>query len=295
MRVSTNYQFQSMNEYITAAQERIFSLGQVVSTGIKLDEPSDDPYAASLVLSFRTALANNAQFQQNIGTVTGRLKTTEASLTEVTDLIAEAKQLVLAGANSSTDQVARDGMAAQVGRIQERLVQIGNTQLTDGHYLFAGRAASTKPFTVTNNTLTFNGDGTPMQVQIQNSTIVSASVVGSPLFADIYSALETAKADLSGGAVTNLGNQDVALLDAQKNALLAQRGDLGTLMKQIEATSKDLSGQADTLKVLISDQTDADLPTAIAEYTAAQTAYQAALAVSAASFKLSLVDYIRGG
>jgi len=294
MRISTGYQYSAQNEHISAATERLYEAGRVVSTGMNLQEPSDDPVAAALVLGLQTALANNVQYQKNILSVQNRLKSTDNALADVTGLMNEARTLVLQGANSSTEQSSRDAMAAQISRVQERLVAIGNSQFVQGQYLFSGIASSAKPFSVVGNALTYNGSANEMSAQIQNGTIVQASVVGDPLFTDIYNALERTKLDLQGGDLTKLSNYDLAELDRLGKDLLAQRGDLGTLIKQVSDTNTDLGKQQDSLKTLIADHREADLPTAIAEYQAAQNAYQAALAAASSSMRLSLLDFLSG-
>ena len=67
------------------------------------------------------------------------------------------------------------------------------------------------------------------------------------------------------------------------------------ILLQIGDAKTQLGNQQDGLKTLISDHQDADMTEAIAEYQAAQTAYQAALAATSTVRQLSLVDYIRGG
>jgi flagellar hook-associated protein 3 FlgL len=295
MRVSTHYQFLAHTQNLSSALDRMFEASNIVATGIRLQNPSDDPCGAALVLAYNTALANTEKYLRNAELASNRLSASEDAIGELTDIIGEVKTLTLSGANGTTEQTARDAMVSQINQIQERLIGIGNRQLTAGQYLFSGQAVNTKPFTRNGDGLVYNGDYNTLDVEIQQGEVVKGSVVGDPLFTDIYSALETIKADLSSGNVQKLGTEDIELLDSLADGVLQQRAELGALLQRIEATSTQLERQGDNLKELISDRRDADMAEAIAEYQAAQTAYQAALVVTAASMNLSLVDFISGG
>jgi len=292
VRISTNYQQMMHTQEVTNALERVFKRSREVSTGVRLHNPSDDPFAASMVIGLKSALANTSQYLKNIGVVNTRLKATESALGEITDILNEVRQMVVAGANGTTEQTARDAYVQQITRIQERLVAIGNRELVPGQYLFAGKAVTTKPFEALGGVMTYNGSAETMDVEIRPGYIVQGSLVGEPLFTDIYSALETIKTDMSSGDQNRLGDDDLQLLDSLSRNVLNQRGDLGSLLQQIEATRVQLGEQSDELTRLISDYKDADMTEAIAAYQAAQTAYQAALAVAASALRMSLLDYI---
>ena len=292
MRISTNHQQMMHTQEVTSAMERVFKRSREVSTGIRLHAPSDDPFAASMVIGLKSALANTSQYLNNIGVVNTRLKASESALGELTSILNEVRQMVVAGANGTAEQSVRDAYVQQITRLQERLVAIGNRELLPGQYLFAGKAVTTKPFEALAGVMTYNGSSETMDVEIRPGYIVQGSLVGEPLFTDIYSALETIKTDMSSGDTNRLGDDDLRLLDSLSRSVLNQRGDLGSLLQQIEATRIQLGEQKDELTRLISDYRDADMTEAIAAYQAAQTAYQAALAVAASALRMSLLDYI---
>jgi flagellar hook-associated protein 3 FlgL len=295
MRISTDYQFTSSTEQMGKALERMFKAGQVVQTGVRVQNPSDDPFAASVVLGLQSALSNNQQYQQNIKLVQGKINSSESAISEVSDLLNEARTLTLAGANGTNDQQGRDAMVAQISRIQERLVQIGNTEYVPGQYLFAGTQVATKPFTVSGGVITYNGDTNTNNVEVQKGQTQKSNVVVNQMITDIYNTLETVKADLSGGNLNKLGTEDLDAIDGVSKTTLATRGDLGSLLQLLDATTKQLGTQEDSLKSRISDNKDADLSQAITEYTAAQNAYQAVLATVAGMNQVSLVKFMTGG
>jgi len=62
---------------------------------------------------------------------------------------------------------------------------------------------------------------------------------------------------------------------------------------RIEASQSQLADRGLSLQSLVSDETEADLPSTIVKLNQTQTAYQAALQSAGMIMKISLLDYIR--
>src|SRR5690349_16783621 len=99
MRISTSYQFETYARGIDTASKRVFDAQTQVETGKKLTKPSDDPYGTSNAINMTSLKSGLSQYMSNLTTAKGTLDYTESSLSDVTDLLNQANQLALQGAN----------------------------------------------------------------------------------------------------------------------------------------------------------------------------------------------------
>src|SRR5687767_12920137 len=120
MRISTGYQFDSYSSQIAASEARMFEAQKRVSTGKRINVASDDPIGTRTVLNYRSLQSANSQYADNLKMAKGFLGFTEESLGETSDVMRQAYQFAVRGANTATDQVGRQGMVAEVTELQRR-------------------------------------------------------------------------------------------------------------------------------------------------------------------------------
>lgn len=294
MRVSTNFQYESYAGTISQTKNQYFAAQQRVTTGKKYTTVSEDPVAALSSLSARTLRSRLEQLNRNLVVAKEYTGTTEGVLTEVGSLTQRAYVLALQGANDSTTQPAREAMAAEIGSIQKRLVDLGNTQMSGGRYLFAGQSSDTKPFSDVGGVLTFNADALPVQVEVRPAETMRANLENADVFfSDVYAALDSLRANLTGGNTQLISDNDIAALQTAIDATNVARGQTGVKFQEIERLRSEGERRIDELTTAISDNEDIDLATAITQMQQAETAYTAALQVAAQGFGLSLMDFIR--
>jgi flagellar hook-associated protein 3 FlgL len=294
MRISTAYQFETYSSDIRASLERMNAAGRQVSTGKRLEKPSDDPLGTSRVLTMRSYRAATKQYAENLNVAKGVLGYTEESLGSLHDSVKRAYALAVQGANSSTDQSGRNAMAQEISDIQSRLVQIGNTRGPAGQYIFAGQDNGAAPYTVAGATITFNGDSNPVVVEVSPSETIQANSLGEPMFTDIFNQLETLKNNLLGGNVGAISGVSITDMQTAMKTVNAERGQVGAKLRQVQEYTDQYTRRVDDLTTGISDIEEVDVSEAIMSYQLAQTAYEAALRVASQGYQLSLMDFIQG-
>ncbi len=294
MRISTTYQYENSLRDLAAAQERYVVAQGRVSSGKRIERMSDDWVGASLALNLRGYRSAIEQYQKNMVTGKGYLGFTEGALSEAAGLIRRAYELAVQGANGPTDQPGRDAMHREAVQIQSSLLAIANTRGPQGEYIFAGQATNAQPFTISGSSLVFSGNNLDVVVEIGPNQTIAANTPGETLFTDAWNALESLKANLQGGNPGAIGGIDIPALQAVRKAFDDARGTVGSRLRTIDQTGVQHARRADELTARISDVEDVDLSAAVVEYRLAETAYQAALSAAAQSFRLSLVDFIRG-
>ncbi|MCA8968242.1 MAG: flagellar hook-associated protein FlgL [Planctomycetes bacterium] len=116
-----------------------------LSTGKRINRPSDDPSSFLRILPLQNDIANVRRFIDNAEIADETFTTASASLEEVSSLMAEAKRLAVQGANGTLSASDRSNLGAAVDQILRQIVGIANSKLGD-RYLFSGTAASRQPF-----------------------------------------------------------------------------------------------------------------------------------------------------
>ena len=112
MRISTRQIYTQGIEAFQQQQQKLARLQQQISTGIRLNKPSDDPAAASKVLELEQSLSLNLQFQSNINLAAERLQQQDTVLAAYDNLLIRVRELAVQGNNAPLDTTARAAIAA---------------------------------------------------------------------------------------------------------------------------------------------------------------------------------------
>ncbi len=294
MRVTSNYQYDVYRNNIRNAQENYFLAQQRVMTGKKFTRVSEDPVSALTSLNVRSLRSRLEQLDKNLMVAQEYTGTTENSLDELNSVLKRAYTLTIQGASDATTQESRNAMANEIASLQQRLVDLSNTQGVGGKFIFAGQSSDTKPFSATGGALTFAGDTLPINVEVRPNEVMRANLENADtFFTGIYATLETLRTDLLGGDVGLLSDQDVAAVLGAMDQLSDARGLNATKLQEIDRLRTEGARRMDDLTKTISDNEDIDLAEAITKMQMAETAYTASLQVASQGFRLSLMDFLR--
>jgi flagellar hook-associated protein 3 FlgL len=292
MRISTSYQYQLYQNGIDSTTTAMTNAQEEVSTGKAINQISDNPYGAMDALSMTALQSQITQFNSNLSTASDFLSTNENALTQVTNLMNQAYQIAVQGANSTNSASALNALASQITDIQASLVNIGNTQNSSGQYIFAGQQTDTQPFSASNGKLSYAGDNGNINVEIAPGDEMTVNTPGSPLFTSMYNQLETLKTDLSSGDVSKISNTDIADLKASMTNVSQLNGQFGAQVDTINSMTSANTQRSTELTSNISNIVNVNVAQAALQLTQAQTAYQAALETTATASKYNLVYFL---
>ena len=293
MRVSTNYQFETMRSKMNTAGDNYRLAQQRVSSGKRINSLSDDPRGLSDVLTMRGVKASIEQYKTNLDRASTWLKTSESSLSEVGKLLNRANSLAISGASATTSMDSRRAMAVEVQTIRDQVFSLANSKGPTGGYLFAGTATDKQPFNITTTGIAFQGNSGTMKVEANANDAVTINTDAQQLFTTIYATLDQLKTNLEGGSTTTISDVSIKAVQDGISLLNNIRGDVGTRAKSVESFQNDHSRRIEELTSSISNLEDVDLSQAIMEYKSAETAYQASLQVMSQGFGLSLLNYLK--
>ncbi len=294
MRVTSNYQYDVYRNNIRDAQENYFLAQERVMSGKKFTRVSEDPVAALTSLNVRSLRSRLEQLDKNLMVALEYTGTTENVLDEVNSVLKRAYTLAIQGASDATTQESRNAMANEIASLQERLIDLGNTQGVGGKFIFAGQDSDSKPFSASGSSLSFAGDTLPINVEVRPNEVMRANLENADaFFGGIYTTLENLRTNLIGGNVELLSDQDIAAVQASMDQLSGARGLNATKLQEIDRLRSEGARRMDDLTKTISDNEDIDLAEAITKMQMAETAYTASLQVASQGFRLSLMDFLR--
>jgi flagellar hook-associated protein 3 FlgL len=107
-----------------------------ISTGIRIEKPSDDPIAAARVSELRRAQADQTVWARNIQTAKSIAAEVDQQMTNVGDIFNRVKELTLAGATESASPSDRQAIVLELNALRTALANIQTSTTPTGQALF---------------------------------------------------------------------------------------------------------------------------------------------------------------
>jgi flagellar hook-associated protein 3 FlgL len=318
MRLSSSTMGDRLLADLQRSYTRIATTQEQISTGKRVNRPSDDPLAAAQARLRTGDFEGIKRSQDSVASATGWLGATESGLSSIRDLVGRANELALQSANGSTGPEGRNAIAAEIDQLTQAAKDAMNAKFGDA-YIFSGTASDVPPYAAatgdayqgnTGAVLREGGPGVTLQanpsfVPLNASPAGTAAPItalsvlgGGNAAADgrILDTLETLAKHLRGGTPADLaalGTTDLQALQSNATALNGAITAVGAMTNRADAAKSRLESLEDLTSQNIDDLTGVDLARALTDFTAQQTAYQAALKVGAQVIQPSLVDFLR--
>jgi len=171
------------------------SLRNQGASGLKLNNPSDDPGSIQPVLSTRTQIQENDRFLETMGTTGDKMAASDGYLSQVENILVSAKETALNAVNGGLSQTDLATLGDQIAQLRNQLLDTANA-VVDGKYIYAGYKVDTKPFTanptydpalynandVTTWPYQYHGDNNPTQLEISPGEVLKTNLTGNELF-----------------------------------------------------------------------------------------------------------------
>jgi len=183
MRISNDTLRSAFLSALDEARRRVLDTQEKVSTGLRINSPSDDPVAAARVAHLDASLTRLDQYHANAIFARNQLGLEEEALTEAIGNLQRIRELTLQANNSTTSAADRSIIAAEIRQHRDAILTIANTTDVDGRYLFAGYREQTTPFTFdSSGSIAYNGDHGQRTLQISDSRFVAINDSGAEVF-----------------------------------------------------------------------------------------------------------------
>jgi len=284
---------------INQAQQAENTAVQQLSTGRRVNLPSDNPAAEAAMVGENAQSAAADQYTANSDSLTDVLNTANSTLSSVTTLLQRAVTLGVEGANGTNNQTDLNSIASEISGIQSQVVSLANTSYA-GQYLFSGTVSGIAPYApdATDPTqIDYAGNGEQNRVQIGTGLSVASNLPGSSIFsqsgANVFSALQSLVTALQSGdssSIATAGTGVSTALDAVDTAQVFY----GNTVNELTTNETYLSQEKVNISTYENTLVSSDTATAATNMTQAETILNATIAAAAQiNQQANLLEYIQ--
>ncbi len=184
MRVSTSWMQQQSIGNMMNRQSDLSDLNTQLSTGKRINQPSDDPVGSARAHDMSHLIADAAQYQRNITSANSRLGLEDETLSNTSNVLGRVRTLLLQAANGSQTDETRGDIAAEISQLRAQMLGQANSTDGQGEYIFAGNRTGAQPF-VSQGSVNYLGDAGQRMVAAGPGLQVATGDSGSAVFMDI--------------------------------------------------------------------------------------------------------------
>ena len=297
MRVTNTIMYDAIKLRLGRITEELKKANTIVASGKRILKLSDDPVGLTQGLGIQSTLAGIEQMGRNITLGKSWLAASESVMSQVQDVISEAKALSVQMANGTVGAAERQSAAGTVQNMLEEMISLANTEV-NGRYVFAGFETDTTPFSLeSDNSVTYHGDNNAFTVKIGKDATVQVGSDGEAVFGtsgqpdDLFRALNDLKTALENNDTSGI-QAGMSDLDSRFDQVSSKISDIGSKMLRMEMKESIFQDLDLTSTERLSTIVAADITEAILDLRAKEVAYQAALSSASKMLQMSLLDYM---
>ena len=281
---------------ITTDQAQQATLEEEISSGVTINQPSNNPALTAQYLTLNAGLTRAGQYVSNATDGEGWLQEGTSTLNQAMSVLQNVEQAVVSvsGQSLAGQQGAITGISAQVSAGLQELTDLSNTTYA-GQYIFSG-TANTQPYDSAGN---YQGTpGVPSRT-VAPSTQVAIAIPGTAAFGQGTTGLLGSSGILQQ-IVTALGSADpstaveplLSKLQGAMSQMAAAAATLGANYQNMQTFTAQATATQQALQTEIGTMVDVNLPQATSQLTQAQDSYQAALWATSQISQDSLVNFL---
>jgi flagellar hook-associated protein 3 FlgL len=297
MQISTNQFYTSNQRNLHALTAAADILQTQISTGKKLNAPSDDAVGYRRLQGLVRDGSNDQAYAGNITIVQSALSQADTTLKSMTDDIQRAKELAVKANSGTLSPSDRSIIAGELDSIVKGLVDLANAKDSRGASIFA---SGDNPAVVANPDGTFTIATTgPTTIPIGDSSSAAPGEAASRLFVDsgggnILADISALSAALRGtGGVSTIAGAIGDKLTASNSQVAGVQGSLGARSQRVDIESTRMTANATDREITRSSIEDTDVTQAITELQKTMTILSAAQSSFSKLSSLSLFNYLR--
>lgn len=277
---------------------RLDTTQQQLSSGKKINQPSDDPYGTSQAMSLNGQLSSLNDYTNNITDGTAWTQQATTSLGDIDSMVQRVRELVVQASNGTYTQSDLNASASEVNQLIDAVKQEANASY-NGQYIFSGTSTGTAPYQ-TGSTDTYQGGTGSVNRLIGPNTTLSVSTNISTLLGNgqasgdggLLDTLRTIASDMQSGNTGAIGGADLKNLDSNFGTLTQMEANVGAITNRLTLASTRIQQLQNSDTAALSNVQDADMATVAINFSTEQAAYSAALKAGANIVQSSLLDFL---
>ena len=288
MRITNSMMTTTVKRNLFRQAEQLARKQETMSSGKRINRPSDDPLGFGKVLDYRKTLSSLDQYDRNIQNAKNRVEFLETTLEGVEDLIVDAKNWAVN--QSGAETMDREAAITSVQNIRDQLVQLGNAKMGNV-YVFSGFQSLTPAFDASG---TYNGDNGHYSVMTADNMEMQVEADGSRVFQgaeDVFDALDQLIVGLQTDDVTLIRSQ-IDRFDQAKDQVEMVRAESGAKYEQLELVERQTAKLKLTFEEMMDSTENAIPEETIIDFNNQELAYEMSLNAAAKIIQPTLMNFL---
>lgn len=298
VRVTQTMLNSNMLRNLNNSMHNMDKLQHMLSSGRKVEKPSDDPVVAARGMFYRSSLMENDQYKRNVDEAQSWMDMTDTTMDEMGNIMKRVKELLVYSGDGAVSPEDLKTMGAEIEELKNHMGTLANQQI-NGKYIFAGTDTNKAPFDA--NALGGKGDfvstnASPINLEVSQNVFVTSNVNAQNIFnypnaaGNVFKVLNNIIDELKAG---RSATQFQTVMDDQFDNLLAERATLGASVNRVELIAERLDSQEVSITGLMSKNEDADMAKVMTDLKTQESVHNAALGAGARIIQPTLLDFLR--
>ncbi|MBF0472814.1 MAG: flagellar hook-associated protein FlgL [Nitrospirae bacterium] len=174
MRVTSFVVYDRVRRSFQENWQRLYTSNEQLSSGKKVNRPSDDVIAMARILDYKLNINKNDQYLRNMDDAQAFLDFTDSTFSAVNENLSRLKELSLTAVTGSETPETRKIISKEVQVLKESFHDMANSKLRD-RFIFAGYKTNKPAYDDLN---TYQGDENHAGVYVNNYTTVDENING---------------------------------------------------------------------------------------------------------------------
>ncbi|QOS81411.1 flagellar hook-associated protein FlgL [Paenibacillus sp. JNUCC31] len=300
IRVTSGMMSTQMLSNLNRNLNRMDNMSNQISTGRKINKPSDDPVGVTYALRYRAELAANEQYQSNTDAAVSWLDATDSNMQQALDVVKRLKELAVQGSNGTLPDNGIEAVNLEVEELKKHLAEIGNSQIR-GKYIFNGQTYDKQPYELSSGVTEYydvETDNQAVMYSISEQVSFQINTSGSDFFGgkgeadNIFKVIDNLSTALASGDQA-AAQQELKNIESRSVKMQSSLSEVGARSNRVQLVQNRLSDESLNFTTLQSKIEDADVASLMIQASSAQTIYEAALKSSAQIMQPTLMDFMR--
>lgn len=295
MRVTQSMLSSNMLRNLSSSYNKMGKLQEQLSSGKKVNRPSDDPVTVMKGMGYRMQVDKVEQYQKNLGEVNNWLDSTDDALDGVGQILNRLTELTVDAANDTKTPEDRQKIVKEVEQLQLQMRDMGNTKVGD-KYLFSGTKTGEPLFDKDGklpDPVAIPGFEKSVTVEVFDGVELKVNTDGFAIFSELDEMMSNLVNSIKGTAGSTTISSQLTEISSVQNTVLEARADIGARQNRAEMMKNRLDAQEGSAKKQQSENEDIEYEEVITQMLTEESIHRAALSVGARIIQPSLVDFLR--
>ncbi|NOY63949.1 MAG: flagellar hook-associated protein 3 [Nitrospirae bacterium] len=179
MRISHFLIYDRLTAALQKNLRKLFKPQEQLSTGKKINRPSDEPLDISRVMGYRVSIKDKEQFKRNMNDAKTYLELTDKTLEQSVNSIKRVQELIITALNGDETPESRKMIAEEVKQLRAHMLGLTNARFRS-RYIFSGMLYDKQAF---DSSGTYQGDNNYIEVKTTYNLTVKENLTGLEVFA----------------------------------------------------------------------------------------------------------------